>query len=320
MSQLVYLSRSDVAALGLGMREVLGAVAEGYRLKGIGRTEMPANPVVNPLPDASIQAMAAHVEGVAAGVKWTASYPSIPAKAALLVLTNPATGQPVAVMDGTWITAMRTGASVGVAARHLANPHASTMAFVGCGARARAALAALVETVPDIAKVRCYDSSITAVSGFIDAMARGFPALHFVRCETPEEVVRGADVVVSATPIVERPQPFLTAGMLEQGGLAVALDYDAAWTTAAMADCDRFLCDDIPQLRHARAQHVHFHGIPDAIPFDLGEVAAGKATGRQHDHERIFVLNVGLAVDDVVTARLVYDRALAAGAGTRLPL
>jgi ornithine cyclodeaminase/alanine dehydrogenase len=318
VSQLVYLSRADVAGLGIGMREVLAAVEEGFRLKGIGRTEMPAAPAVNPLDGAPIHAMPAHVEGVAAGVKWASGHPGN--RAGLVVLNHPASGHPVAVMESTWITAMRTGASVGVAARHLARRHASTVAFVGCGARARTALAALVETVPDIAKVRCFDSSITAVAGFIDAMARGFPALHFVRCDTPQEVVRGADVLVTATPILERPQPFMQAGLLEQGGLAVSLDYDAAWTTAAMAECDRFLCDDIAQLRATKAQHVYFHGIPDVIPFDLGEVAAGKATGRQHDHERIFVMNVGLAVDDVVTARLVYDRAVAAGAGTRLPL
>jgi ornithine cyclodeaminase/alanine dehydrogenase len=132
--------------------------------------------------------------------------------------------------------------------------------------------------------------------------------------------VRPADVVVTAIPIVVDPQPDLDAGMLKEGGLAVALDYDAAWTSAAMQECDKFCSDDIDQLLATKGHGVYFGGIPAAISADLGELAAGLEPGRESDGERIFSMNMGIAVDDMVTAKVLYERALERGAGVRLPL
>lgn len=324
--ELVYLSRADVEGLGLSMREVLAAVEEGFRLKAMGKTEMPPKPGIHPRDKAFIHAMPAYVRGVeAAGVKWVSGYPSnlekgLPYITGLLVLNDPETGIPIAVMDCAWITAMRTGASVGVAARHLAREHATTAAFLGCGVQARTSLMALVETMPAISRVKCLDISEAATARFIDEMAKAFPALQFIVCQSPRELAERSDVVVTAIPIVPNPVPPMEAGMLAEGALAVSLDYDSAWTTAAMAECDRFVSDDIEQLLATKAHHVYFHGIPEKIHADLGELAAGMKQGREADVERIFAMNMGIAVDDMVTARLVLARARAKGAGIRLPL
>jgi ornithine cyclodeaminase/alanine dehydrogenase len=108
--------------------------------------------------------------------------------------------------------------------------------------------------------------------------------------------------------------------MLKEGGLAVALDYDSAWTSAAMKECDTFCSDDVGQLLATKAHGVYFGGIPAAVGADLGELAAGLKPGRESDTERIFSMNMGIAVDDMVTARVLYERALERGAGVRLPL
>jgi ornithine cyclodeaminase/alanine dehydrogenase len=324
--ELLYLSRADVEGLGLSMGDVLRAVDGGFAAKGRGRTEMPPKPGVHTRPDCFIHAMPAYVqEPEVAGLKWVSGYPPNPAKGlpyitGLLVLNDPETGIPLAVMDCSWITAMRTGASAGISAKYLARTDSEVAAIVGCGVQARPSLAALVETLPALAAVRCYDLLPAATAAFIAELSAAFPTLRFTACDGAAAAVREADVAVTAIPIVTEPAPELDAGDLREGALAVSLDYDSAWTSAAMRACDKFCADDVPQLLATRDHGVYFGGIPDAIHADLGELAAGLKPGREHAAERIFSMNMGIAVDDMVTAKALYDLALQRGAGTRLPL
>ena len=324
--ELVYLSRADVENLGMSMREVLDALDRGFAAKGRGNTEMPPKPGIHTLPDCFIHAMPAYVKELGvAGLKWVSGYPPNPAKglpyiSGLLVLNDCETGLPLAVMDCAWITAMRTGASVGISAKYLARAGSETAAIIGCGVQARTSLMALVETLSSLTEVRCYDLFSEAAERFITDMAAMFPALRFVSCASAAEAVRPADVVVTAVPIVVDPKPDLDAGMLKEGGLAVSLDYDSAWTGAAMRGCDKFCSDDIGQLLATKEHGVYFAGIPQAIYADLGELAAGLKPGRESQRERIFSMNMGIAVDDMVTAKVLYERALEREAGVHLPL
>ena len=324
--ELVYLSRQDVESLGMSMREVIDALDNGFRLKGLGKTEMPPKPGVHPRTDAFIHAMPAYVQEVeAAGVKWVSGYPSNPEKGlpyitGLLILNDPETGIPIAVMDCAWITAMRTGASTGISAKYLARGDSTVVGVLGCGVQARTSLMALVETLPALTEVRCNDLFPAATRSFIDEMSAMFPRLRFVNCASPAEMMEGSDVVVTAIAIVDKPQPPLEAGMLKTGGLAISLDYDAAWTGAAMRQCQKFCSDDVGQLLSTRDHGVHFAQIPDSIYADLGELCAGIKPGRQNDTERIFSMNMGIAVDDTVTAKVLYERAVKMGTGERLPL
>lgn len=323
--EITYLSREDVECLGMTMKEVLDAVDNGFRLKGLGKTEMPPKPGIHPKEDCFIHAMPAYVQEVeAAGLKWVSGFPPNPRKglpyiSGLLVLNDPETGLPIAVMDCGWITAMRTGASAGISAKYLANKASSVAAILGCGVQARTSLMALVDTLPKLTGVRCNDLYPDATSRFIDDMSALFPNLSFINCGSPAEMIDGADVVVTAIPIVQEPTPPLDAGMLKSGGLAVSLDYDSAWTSAAMNECDKFCSDDIGQLLSTKEHSVYFGGIPD-IYADLGELAAGRKPGRANDEERIFSMNMGIAVDDMVTAKVIYHKALDRGVGIRLPL
>jgi ornithine cyclodeaminase/alanine dehydrogenase-like protein (mu-crystallin family) len=323
---LLYLSRADIEGLGLSMREVLRAVDEGFAARGRGLTEMPPKPGIHTRPDCFIHAMPAYVqEPEVAGLKWVSGYPSNPAKGlpyitGLLVLNDPETGVPLAVMDCAWITAIRTGASAGISARYLARTDSEVAAVVGCGVQARPSLAALVETLPDLAGVRCYDLLPAATAAFVAEMGAAFPDLRFTPCESAAAAVREADVAVTAIPIVTQPAPELDGDDLREGALAISLDYDSAWTSAAMRRCDKFCADDVPQLLATRDHGVYFSGIPEVIHADLGELAAGLKPGREQSSERIFSMNMGIAVDDMVTAKVLYDLALRRGAGTRLPI
>jgi ornithine cyclodeaminase/alanine dehydrogenase len=323
---LVYLSRADVEGLGMSMKEVLDALDAGFAAKGRGKTEMPPKPGIHPRPDCFIHAMPAYVQGLeVAGVKWVSGYPpniaeGLPYINGLLVLNDCETGVPLAVMDCVWITAMRTGASVGIAARYLARSGSETAAVVGCGVQARTSLMALVEELPSLAEVRCYDLVPEAARRFIADMSARFPRLRFVPFASAPEAVRRADVAVTAIPIVVDPRPDLDAGMLKEGALAVALDYDSAWSGAAMRECDAFCSDDAGQLLATMEHGMYFRDTPAAVDADLGELAAGLKPGRETDAERIFSMNMGIAVDDMVTAKVLYERALACGSGARLPL
>jgi ornithine cyclodeaminase/alanine dehydrogenase-like protein (mu-crystallin family) len=324
--ELTYLSQADIESLDMSMSEVLDAVELGFAAKGRGHTEMPPKPGIHTRPDCFIHAMPAYVQELeVAGLKWVSGYPpnpgnGLPYISGLLVLNDCQTGFPLAVMDCAWITAMRTGASAGISAKYLARANSATAAIIGCGVQARTSLMALVETLPALADVRCYDLFPEATQRFTSEMAVRFPALRLTACASAAEAARAADVVVTAIPIVVDPKPDLDVSSLREGGLAVSLDYDSAWTGAAMSSCDKFCSDDVGQLLATKEQGVYFGGIPGAIHADLGELAAGLKPGRESDSERIFSMNMGIAVDDMVTAKVLYERALERGVGVRLPL
>ena len=321
---LLYLSRGDVAALELPMSEVLDVVEESFRRRGGGEAQLPPKIGVEAGGGAFAHAMPAYVPAAKAlGLKWVAVFPAntghgLPATSGLIVLADPATGLPLAVIEAGLVTALRTGASVGVAARHLARPDAATAAIVGCGVQGRSSLRALRAALPGLRAVRCRDVAAEAARSFVDEAAAAMPELAYEICGSASEAVRGADVAVSAIPMAGGPPP-LGAGLLAPGALAVALDYDAAWTPAAMAECDRVVCDDTGQTLATKAAGAHLVDIPP-IDTDLGLIAAGVAPGRRSPDERIFCLNLGMATHDLLTARLVYDRARAAGLGVELPL
>lgn len=327
LMHFLYLSRADVESLNVTMRQVLDAVDEGFRLKGLGKCEMPPKIGIHTVPDAFIHAMPAFVGGdvQSAGLKWVSGYPSniakkLPYITGLLILNDPQTGILIAVMDCSWITAMRTGASVGISARYLGDASYQVAGILGCGVQARTSLMAMVETLPNLSQVRCNDLFPAATVRFIDEMAKRFPQLKFIPCDRPADVAQDADIIVTAIPIVTQPQPPLDAGLLKPGALAVSLDYDSAWTSAAMKQCDVFCCDDTEQLLYTKNHGVYFAGIPDNIHGDLGELACGKIEGRTRKQDRIFSMNMGIAIDDMVTAKVLYDRAVQRGVGMRLPL
>ena len=324
--ELVYLSRKDVESLEMSMSDVIRTVDNGFRLKGLRKTEMPPKPGIHPRPDCFIHAMPTYVQEVeAAGLKWVSGYPSnsrkgLPYITGPRVLNDPSTGLPIAVMDCAWVTAMRTGASAGISAKYLARRSSRVAGILGCGVQARTSLMALVEVLPRLDEVRCCDLHPRAATRFIEDMGGRFKGLRFTACRNPADIMDDADVVVTAIPIVEKPTPPLEAGKLKPGGLAISLDYDSAWSGAAMNECGKFCTDDIDQLLSTKSHGVYFSGIPKKIHADLGELSAGIKKGRANEKERIFSMNMGIAVDDIVTAKVLYMRAVKNRVGVRLPL
>jgi len=325
---IIYLSRADVEAAGPPMTAIIERLEAAFVEKGRGRTEMPPKPGIHPGPpgnDNFIHAMPALIGALgAAGVKWVSGFPrnadrGLPYIAGLLILNDVETGLPTAVMDATWITAMRTGAATAVAAKRLARPGSAVLGIIGCGVQGRTNLEALAAVLPDLAEVRAYDIHPERLHAYAEEQGSRHPRLRIVACASPRQAIEGCEVIVTAGPIRRDPRPILEAGWFSRGALGVPLDYDSYWSPAAMAAADRFYTDDAGQLRQTKAGGVYFRAIPDLYA-DLGEVVAGIKDGRRAADERLICMNLGIALEDMATAPLVLERARAMGLGTQLPL
>lgn len=321
-NRLLYLSQADVAAVGLSMAEIIDALEAMFREKGEGRVEMPPKPGIHPMPDAFIHAMPAYIPALkSAGIKWVSGFPEnykrgLPYITGLLVLNDPETGLPLAVMDCVWITAKRTGAATAVAARYLARPDSEVVGILGCGVQGRSNLEALRVLFP-IKRVMAYDIDPAAQRRYVAEMTERF-GLEVVPVQAPREAVSGCDIVVTAGPILLKPHATIQAGWLDAGAFASLVDFDSYWHPDALAEVDKFCTDDVPQLEHYR-QLGYFQHIPP-IYADLGELVTGRKAGRERPDERTITCNLGLALDDMATAPLIYRRAIERGIGTWLPL
>ena len=322
-NRLLYLSQADVVAVGISMSEIIAALETAFRAKGEGRTEMPPKPGVHPGGGNNfIHAMPAYIQDLkSAGVKWVSGFPEnykrgLPYITGLLIYNDVENGLPLAVMDCVWITAKRTGAASAVAARRLARPESSVMGMLGCGVQGRSHAEAFTETFP-LKKILAYDKDAESARRYAAAMTRQLK-VEVIAVKTPREAVSGCDIVATAGPILKVPHATIQAGWLDEGAFASLVDYDSYWSREALAQAAKFCTDDVPQLKLYQSMG-YFQNIPP-IHADLGELVTGKKKGRENSGERTMTANLGLAIDDMAVAPLIFARAREKGIGTWLPL
>jgi ornithine cyclodeaminase/alanine dehydrogenase len=322
-NELLYISQDEVSAVGLTMSEIIDALEAAFREKGHGHTEMPPKPGIHPGGgDNFIHAMPAYIPAMkSAGVKWVSGFPEnhkrkLPYITGLLILNDTETGLPVSVMDCVWITGMRTGAATAVSARYLARPDSSVVGVLGCGVQGRTNVEALNVLFP-LERVMAYDIDSSVLRHYADEIESRF-GLEVVPVETPREAVKSCDIVVTAGPILKNPHATIQAGWLDAGAFASLVDFDSYWHADAMQESDKFCTDDTAQLLHYQTVG-YFQDIPP-LHADLGELVAGQKPGRESDTERTMTANLGLALDDMAVAPLIYQKAVEKGIGTQLPL
>jgi ornithine cyclodeaminase/alanine dehydrogenase-like protein (mu-crystallin family) len=175
--RLLYLVEADVRAAGLPLPELIQALTAALRGLGEGRAEVPAKIGVHPSAGSFFHAMPALWPGAsAAAVKWVGSFPGNrsrgqPSISALLVLSNPDDGRPLAVMDARWLTVQRTAACSALSARFLARRSARRLGVLGCGLQARAHVEAFREVLP-LEEVRAFDRHPERAAAFAGEVAR----------------------------------------------------------------------------------------------------------------------------------------------------
>jgi len=233
----------------------------------------------------------------------------LPAVMATLTLFDPDTGFPLAVMDGTYLTAMRTGAAGGLAARHLAQRESSVVALVGAGRQAETQLEALMLTLPAIRRVLVHDQAAGKAQQF------ALRATHAYGVQASpaalEEAVGNADVIVTATPA---RRPIVKREFLRPGMHINAIGADAPGKQeleVAVLQGARIVVDDWQQASHGGEINVAVsRGLIRRadIHAELGEVVVGRKPGRENPQEITVFDSTGLAIQDVACAAHVYRR------------
>jgi ornithine cyclodeaminase/alanine dehydrogenase-like protein (mu-crystallin family) len=306
---LLYLTRSEVAGLLPPISDQLDLVERTYRAVGEGRVELPPKPGIHPRKDSFIHAMPSYLkdEDVAA-LKWVAGYPAnkergLPYITGVIVVNDAETGLPAAIMDGAEITAARTAAASGVCVRRWAPVGWQEAAILGAGEQGRFHARILRSLNPNV-RIRAYDphpERIERLDGDVEAF------------EEPASAVEGAEVVVTAGPIVEEPDSPLGSDWLGERWLSLPIDFDFYFSAEAVAAAERFLVDDVEQFEYYRALG-HFEGWP-APDGSVGEALADGGAP-----EKIVCCNLGVGALDAAFAARVLTAAAERGIGTELDL
>ncbi|MBW2472352.1 MAG: ornithine cyclodeaminase family protein [Deltaproteobacteria bacterium] len=320
--ELIYLSQEDVVGLKMPMGDVITIVENVLREHGLGHFENPPKPGIHPQPDAFIHGMPGYLpRQKAAGLKWVSSFSGnagcgIPPVMGLFILNDIQTGQPLAVMDCRWITAVRTGAVSAVAARYLANKNSRTVGIIGAGIQGRYNLLALAAVMPDLERVRVFDINPRMCEGFVAALDSELQ-LQFEIGQSPRDVIEGADIIVTATGRLD--EPIFKEKWISPGALVLPVHH-RGWENQTLHRVDKFVTDDWQQLKLAHETVGGFDGpLPESYA-ELGKIIIGEKPGRENEAERIIDFNYGLAIEDVAMANEIYMRAKANGLGQILPL
>jgi ornithine cyclodeaminase/alanine dehydrogenase len=320
--EFTFLSQDDVINVGLTMRDAISIVEDVFREHCLGRVENPPKPGIHPQPDAFIHAMPGYLsQSRAAGLKWVSRFSSnakhdIPTVMGLIVLNDVITGQPLAVMDCRWITAVRTGAASAIAAKYLARKDSEIVGIVGAGIQGRYNLLALKEVLPAIRVARVFDINDDVLRDFVSSMTSAV-SFRVEVGKTSKDVIEGADVIVTATGKLE--DPVFRERWVKEGALVLPVHHQG-WENQMLHKADKFVTDDWEQIQQAHRTVGGFYGPLPELHAELGEIVLAKKPGREDDRERIIDFNYGLAIEDVAMAKEVFVQAESKGMGTVLTL
>lgn len=329
--ETLLLTDEEVKGLLL-MREVMDAVETAFKEKSLKRVQMPAKIYLfYGRYNGDLRAMPSYLERLdVSAVKIVNSHPdnrvrhNLPTVMAIIVLIDPKNGFPLAIMGGKTITDMRTGAAGGVAAKYLARKDSRVVAFVGAGAQAKTQLMALLEVYGKLEEVRVWSRSMETRQAFMVEVERAYGHLcKFVSFENVEEAVKGADIIVTTTP---SRKPLVMDDMVSQGTHLNCIGADAPGKEEldpAILKRAKIVVDDWEQAVHSGEINVPLsQGIitEENVYAEIGEVVAGLKPGRENPNEITIFTSTGLAVQDAVTAKIAYDKAVKNGVGRFLEM
>ncbi len=309
MPELTFLSRSKVRELLPPLAEQIDLAESTYRALADGRVELPPKPGIHPRENAFIHAMPAYlVDEDVAALKWVSGYPANPARglpyiSGVIVVNDADTGQPLAVMDAAEITAARTAAASGVCIRRFAPQGWRKVALLGCGEQGRYHARVVRALEPD-AQLRGWDpvaERVATLEGEVEA------APH------PRAALEGAEIVITAGPIYDKPDPPVGREWLGDRYLLLPLDFDTNVQKSLIEHAGLFAVDDVGQFEYYRSAG-HFQDWP--IP----SVSLGEALGSTATYTRVACVNLGIGALDAAFAAVVLRRAREQGVGQEVEL
>ncbi len=316
MNRIVYLSRAEVERL-LDIDALLDALAGALASFSAGTASAPPRLAARVPGCGLLGAMVGYLPGAGLEAKLVSVFPhneqrGRPSHQALIALFDEQDGTPLALMDGTYLTAIRTGGAAAVAARALAREDAQVLAILGAGVQGGTHL----ETLPrvrDFSEIRVASRDAGKAAALAARHPRARVAASF------EAAVRGADVVACCTdarePIIRREWLKDGAHVSSVGGtFGPEIDADTLAAGSVFVEWRGAVTNAPPAGAH------ELQGLDAGRVTEVGEVLSGTRPGRRFAGELTVYKSTGHAVEDVAAARLLYNRARAEGAGIQLPL
>ena len=332
--EFIYLSQEEcIQAGGLDMKGTLQAIQKSFELHGKKEVIQPSKPVIRwggPETEETrgrIMTMPSYLGGDVdvAGMKWIPSMPENPKKlgqpraSAIIILSDPHNGFPLAIMDGTIVSAMRTGAATGVAAKYLANPHSEVIGIIGAGVQSRTQLMAIVNTLEKIKFIKVFDLSFDKTQAFAEEMTEEL-AVKVLAVDSAEKAIRDSDVVVTAT---MSTFPYVKYEWLKPGVFHSEISF---WDTAPeeVQHYDRIVVDDYEHVEH-HGVDVSYRAVANGYVkkediINLSDIIVGNRIGRENANQKIIFNPIGMSIHDVSEAYRVYINAKTLGIGTKLKL
>lgn len=254
------------------------------------------------------------------GIKWIGSGPEnykkgLPRASVTVVLNDADTKLPIAIADGTTVSAKRTGAVGGIAIRYLAKRDAKTMLICGAGAQGRTQLEAALVEIPTLEKIYVYDLYMEQSKKFADEMNKKF-GVEVVPVETVKEAAELSDIIITVTLATE---PIVEYKWLKKGALVMNMgDYEVDYECVSKADL--VVCDTWEGIKHRMISTVAFmyrDGLikDEDIDAELGAIINGKKHGRENDHQIIYFNAVGMGIEDIAIVTHAYKLAKEKGMG-----
>ena len=331
--RMLYLSGKELEELGaMDMQLALEDVEEALKLVHLGEVILPSKismgfgkSIAEESTKGRINAMPAYLGGRfdIAGIKWIGSNPlnaekGLPRASAITVLNDPDTKFPICVMNGADISAVRTGASSGVAAKYLAKKNAETALFIGAGYQNQMQLEAVFYACPSLKYFYVVDINKEIGEKFAAQMGQKL-GINITVLTDYAQCDRVPDITINAT---SAPVPVVPIDAAHPGNMHVCvggLDHPELYQKA-----DKIVCDSWEQVKHRpvcyMAQDANAGRFDESKIYanDIGEIIAGKKPGRESDDEFCYYKPVGMGVLDLVIAVRVYRRAVELGVGTWL--
>jgi alanine dehydrogenase len=324
---VLFLSRQDIDALELDLRDVLDAVEVGLLAHGNKKVIMPSKDhLVLDFPEKLFNILKGYVEPVnAAGVKVIGDFQKnyehgMPSEFATIILFRPETGAPYAIINGTSTTWMRTGAVTAIGAKYLACDKPKVLGHIGARGTAWYNVA-MLDLLFDFEEIRVTSKRPDSRERFAAEMSERLGKTVRVM-DNSEQVVRDADIIIDASRLLEH-EVLVDKSWVKPG--ALVQPYGAVLSTSPDLPmiADKFIVDDWNQCKQSQygqyADLIQKGEIGDQHCYgEIGEVVAGLKPGRESQQERIVFWHKGFAVSDIVIGHLAYEKAQEKGVGTLL--
>lgn len=300
------LSAKDLESIGMTFDESIACCEKSFTAHGNKHYEMPPKPGVHALTDSFIHAMPCYMapknscEDAACGMKWIAGYSSnpknkLPMISGIMVLNDYNTGFVKAMMDGAFVTNIRTAGATCAAYKKLCKPTDEVIGLCGAGMQGKWNVIAL-SGLMTVKKLKVFDVVPAALEAVKKLVEEKIPGCEVVFCATEKDACTDVDVLLTATGA--QPEPVFFTEWVKPGCTIFPI-MARGWNRDALKTCDKFICDDFEQFKMlTHGWYTHETEPPYA---ETGEVIAGKKKGRE-GNETIICINTGLGLHDLATA------------------